>query len=170
MAMAVLVAVILSFYWPLSELLFGRVLMPLRSPSGVVVVNRMVRPGAVRRGETIAYQIQGWVGTRGHAGIYVGAGLGLGRVLAVAGDRVEFGSEHFLVNGVAFPLQADMPKVGELVVREGHWFIWPSVARWRGAAGAGAMTATLMRVASVPQSDFIGKPFKRWFGRWQPLL
>ena len=169
MTLGVLVAVILSVYWPLSSLVAGRVLMPLRSVKGVVVVNCAVRSVSVQRGETIAYRIPETSGIWTHEGVYLRAGFGLGPVLAVAGDRVEFGPEHLWVNGAALPRLGNMPTAGELRVKPGHWFIWPSVDRQGRDVGGDAIPATLMRVASVPQSDLIGRPFNRWFGRQQPV-
>jgi hypothetical protein len=31
------------------------------------------------------------------------------------------------------------------------------------------VSATMLQVASVPETRFVGKPFKRWFWRQRPL-
>ena len=53
--------------------------------------------------------------------------MGFGPVLAVPGDRVEFSTKAFSVNGVPQPLLPHMPAGGKLVVPENHWFIWPNL-------------------------------------------
>jgi hypothetical protein len=96
--------------------------------------------------------------------------LGLGSVLATAGDRVEFSTNSFTVNGVPQPFLPHMPTSGNLVVAENHWFIWPNIAisgNWN--VGEADISSAMLQMASVPEKQFVGKPFKRWFWREQIL-
>jgi hypothetical protein len=61
-----------------------------------------------------------------------------------------------------------MPQGGELVVPENHWFVWPELAiNVHGNVGEGPISATMLQLAIISESEFIGKPFKRWFWRRQ---
>jgi hypothetical protein len=138
--------------------------MPLQVRGRVVVVHRLAHPEALARGAWIAYTIDG----SGENAVYLLSGFGLGPVLALPGDRVRFTKSAFEVNGVPQPRVAGMPEVGEWVVPEKHWFVWPEVAMsGHGNVPAEGIAATLQRVGTITEAQFVGKPFKRWFGRRQ---
>ena len=102
--------------------------------------------------------------------VYVEGGFGWGPVLAVAGDRVEFSTNHLIINGRAGSLLAHMPAVGELVVPEKHWFVWPEFEMvGHGNVGEANISAMMMELATIFESQFVGRPFKHWFGRRQNL-
>ena len=87
-----------------------------------------------------------------------------------AGDRVRFKAETIEVNGVASPRRAHMPTAGELVVSEKNWFIWPQFdISNRGNTAETVISAMMVRLATVSEEQFVGKPFKRWFWRRQHL-
>ena len=91
-------------------------------------------------------------------------------MLATAGDRVEFSTNGFAVNGVLQARLPHMPETGGLVVPENHWFIWPKLAisgNWD--VGEANISSAMMQMASVSEDQFVGKPFKRWFWRKQIL-
>ena len=138
--------------------------MPLRVKGRVVIVHRLAHPRALARGAWIAYSIEG----SGQNSVNVESGFGLGPVLALAGDQVRFTQSAFEVNGAPQPRLDNMPQVGEWVVPEKHWFVWPEVAMsGHGNVPADAISATLLQMGTISEDQFVGRPFKRWFGRRQ---
>jgi len=68
-----------------------------------------------------------------------------------------------------------MPQGGELVVSESIWFIWPEFEMLGTAMSAKQPFSDDARIGNrVPKVEFIGRPFKRWFGRttdlWSVLI
>jgi hypothetical protein len=166
-------AIGLLIYLPIRNLVLQRWLVPIRLASGqVYVMQRQFPAAAVRRGDWIAYKIgsdsSSWDGGGGHGTIYVRAGVGFGPVLAMAGERVMFSTNGFTVNTIQHPLLPHMPQSGEVAVAENHWFIWPSYSI-SGAGNENRIASAMMELAMVPEKQFVGKPFKRWFGRKQIL-
>ena len=161
---AVLFLLACLVYLPARSLIQEEWLMPLQVRGRVVVVHRLAHPGALTRGAWIAYTIDG----SGENAVYLLSGFGLGPVLALPGDRVRFTKSALEVNGDPQPRLAGMPEVGEWVVPEKHWFVWPEVAMsGHGNVPAEGIAATLLRVGTITEAQFVGKPFKRWFGRRQ---
>jgi hypothetical protein len=151
-------------YMPVRNLIQEQWLMPLRVKGRVVIVQRVAMPSALPRGAWIAYTTDS---ARGQ-GLYALDGFGLGPVLAVPGDRVRFTKAALEVNGVPQPLQDYMPQVGEWVVPQKHWFVWPEVAiSGHGNMPADVISTTLLQMGTIPEYRFVGRPFKRWFGRRQ---
>jgi len=162
---AVLLVLGLFAYAPLRNLFQTNFLMPVRDKGRVIVVRRMASAHSIQRGDWIAYTLQS---DRAVTGVYIREGLGLGPVLAAAGDQIQFATNGFAVNGVIRPPLPHMPQEGELVVPEKHWFVWPDLAiNAHGNVGGGPISATMLQLAIISESDFIGKPFKRWFWRRQ---
>ncbi len=61
-----------------------------------------------------------------------------------------------------------MPDSGTLTVPEKYWFIWPNLVisgNWN--VGEASLSAAMIQMANVSEDQFMGKPFKRWFGRKQ---
>ena len=59
---------------------------------------------------------------------------------------------------------------GEVIVPEKNWFIWPEFAiSNRGNTAEAAISTAMLRLATVSDTQFVGKPFKRWFWRRQPF-
>jgi len=55
-------------------------------------------------------------------------------------------------------------------VPENHWFIWPNLAITGNLnVGEASISSVMLQMASVPETQFVGKPFKRWFWREQIL-
>jgi hypothetical protein len=146
-------------------------IMPLRVRGNVVIVQRMTSPRGVKRGDPVMYSLNATHNALVHnEAVYVEGGFGWGPVLAVAGDRVEFSTNKFIVNGETRALLPHMPQGGELAVPEKHWFIWPEFDMLgHGNVGEANLSAMMMELATVPEDQFVGKPFKRWFGRRQIL-
>lgn len=163
--LAVLLAIGLFVYAPLRNLFQANCLMPLRTNERVVVVQRMVSADAIQRGDWIAYTLPS---DRGVTGVRIREGLGLGPVLAAEGDHIQFMTNGFTINGVLRALLPHMPQGGELVVPEKHWFVWPDLAiSINGNVGEGPISASMLQLAIISESEFIGKPFRRWFWRRQ---
>jgi hypothetical protein len=167
-----LLALGMLFYLPARHAVLQRWLMPLHLNGRVFVVQRHYPAVAIRRGDWIAYKLgngsSSWDRGGGHGTIYMRSGMGLGPVLAMAGDRVVFSTNAFTVNGVARPLRPHMPQSGEVTLREKQWFVWPEL----GISGYGntpedTISATMLPLALVSENDFVGKPFQRWLWRQQ---
>ncbi len=151
-------------YLPGRNLIQERWLMPLQVKGRVVVVHRVANAATLSRGAWIAYTIAGGSGQ----GLYAREGFGLGPVLALPGDQVRFTKSALEVNGVPQPRLEYMPEVGEWVVPQKHWFVWPEVAITRyGNAPAGAISATVVQMGTITEYQVVGRPFKRWFWRRQ---
>ena len=155
-----------GLYTPLRRQVEAEWLLPLRINEQVVIVQCFSSSASIKRGDWVAYALEGERGT----GLYSRAGLGLRPVLAAAGDRIRFKPETFEVNGVPSPRLSHMPTTGEMIVPEKNWFIWPDFAiSNRGHTAEAAISTTMLRLATVPETQFVGKPFKRWFWRRQHL-
>ena len=146
-------------------------LMPLRMNDRVLVVEKQAAADTVTRGDWIAYNLSGYViSVHGNRSAGGHSGLGFGPVLALAGDRVGFLTNAYTVNGVAHARRPHMPAAGSFIVPENHWFIWPDFAiSGHGNIGEADISAAMLERADVPENQFVGKPFKRWFWRQQSL-
>jgi hypothetical protein len=169
----IVVALLLTFaltamlYVPIRKSVQETHFTPMRTAKGVVVVHNLPASTPVVRGDTIAYNLQ--EASANH--FYAHGGLTLGKILACPGDQIKFTSADFTINGVSRPLLPHMPTSGEVVVAENDWFIWPNLAiiGGHGNVGEQAISTMMLQMANVPQNEFVGKPFTRWFGRRQKL-
>ncbi len=161
----------LLFYMPLRNIIQSSWLMPLRRNGHVVIVDKSASAGGVKRGEWVMYSFSGLEARNAHregGAVWVQSGFGFGPALATAGDRVSFGTNSFAVNGAEQPRLPHMPQGGGLIVPEKNWFIWPEFAiSGHGNIGEAGISATMLQLATVPEDQFAGKPFKRWFWREQ---
>ena len=166
---AILLSLGLMIYTPLRSAIQDHWLMPLRMNGRVIVVGKFDPAHSVARGDWIAYTLAGYsLSNHGYENTYGETGVGFGPVLATSGDRVEFSAKSFDVNGVSHPLLPHMPAAGTLTLPENHWFIWPSYSI-SGQGNESQISSRMLRMATVSEDQFIGKPFKRWFGRKQIL-
>jgi hypothetical protein len=168
-----LLAVWQACYSPLLGLA-ERFITPLRVRGNVVIIRQMSLPRDIKCGDWIMYSLESHAVGDAHqegGAVRVQAGLGLGPVLAVAGDRVEFSENAFTVNGVAKPLRPHMPNSGGFVVPEKHWFVWPEFdISGHGNASEANLSAVMLQMSTVSEVEFIGKSFKHWFWRRQIIL
>ena len=167
-----LLAICLLVYLPARNALLQHWLVPLRVRGNVVIVHRQGAPDDVKRGDWVMYSQRGEQTGEAHQGgaVRIQAGFGWGPVLAAGGDRVEFSTNAFRVNGEVQPLLPHMPTGGGIAVPEKHWFIWPELdISGYGNVGEASISAAMMQMATVSREQFIGKPFDRWFGRKQIL-
>ena len=158
----------LLLYLPARSVILSHWLMPLRLHGRVMVVQRQFPREAIGRGDWIAYRLHER-GEWGENAVYVQSGLGLGPVLAQAGDRVDFSTNAFTVNGRSHPLVPRMPIAGELTVPEKEWFVWPNVGISGHGVGEERISSALLQMAMVSEDQYLGKPFSRWFWRKQIL-
>ena len=158
--------VYLAIYYPLQRQFEKRVAMPMRVGNKVVMVRTRQSAASVKRGDWVAYRIE----PRSVDHFYLAGGLGFGRVQAVAGDRIVFTPQTAQVNGVEFPRRSYMPGDETWVVPEKHWFIWPeSAISISGNPQNDAITRLMRESALVGESEFVGRPLRRWFWRRQTL-
>jgi len=167
-----LLAIGMTLYLPARHLVQQYCLTPLRMHDQVIVVERLVSARNVQRGDWIAYDLSDQsTGDPHHGGaVWVREGMSLGPVLAVAGDVVAFSAGSYSVNGVARNSLPHMPATGGFTVPEKHWFIWPNLdISGHGYVGEASISAALVQLADVGETQYFGKPFHRWFGRKQIL-
>ncbi|HET7625676.1 MAG TPA: hypothetical protein VFM25_10475 [Verrucomicrobiae bacterium] len=154
----------LAAYAPLVNYLGTHWLMPLRTPRGVVVVNLRAAPRHVARGDWIAYR----VGQFQSGEVIVRAGFAVEKVLGLTGDHIQFSVNSMRINNAIFPRPANTPADGEWIVPEKCWFILPNLAQsGHGRAAQIHLMQAMQANGMVSESDWIGKPFARWFGRKQ---
>lgn len=157
---------------PLRSFIQGHWLTPLRMNGQAIIVQRVFQARYIHRGDWVAYALQGEQPgeARNGGAVWVRAGMGVGPVLAVAGDQVKFLTNSFSVNGILHPKLPHMPAAGEFTVPENRWFIWPNLdITGHGNVSEASISSTLLRMANVNQTQFFGKPLDRWFWRKQIL-
>jgi hypothetical protein len=172
-SLAILFSVSVLIYLPIRHLI-EKVARPLRTQQRVIIVTPAASPKALKRGAWVAYTMSGtqtsFNNAEAHGTVILQDGFGLGKIVGVPGDAINFSKTNFFVNGVGFPREPQMPIDGELVVPENHWFIWPDLAmNMRGAAAGIYMEQLLKNRSLVAQTNFVGVPFKHWFFRNQTL-
>jgi len=162
-------------YWPGFGLVRRNLANPLRITveDRTVVFNPRARPGDVHRGDLVAFHSPGFsIGGNGQIPVRAAEGPMLGRVVGLPGDRVEFTPKSVRVNGRAGPRESTMPLEGTVVVEKGAWMVWPTVRlRVNNAGGqdTASITAAFLMISRVPQGDFLGRAYDRWFFRRQDL-
>lgn len=170
--LVVLIAIGLGLYLPARNLVQAHWLVPLQMNGRVVVVQRMFQLPVIKRGDWVAYNFEeNATGHNYHGGVVqLHTGMGLGPVLALAGDQVVFSNNLFSVNGIWQTNLPHMPSSGELVVSENHWFIWPNLGiSGHGNVGEARISSALLGLSDVAEANFWGRPFQRWFWRKQTL-
>jgi hypothetical protein len=160
----------LLLYTPGRILMQEYLLMPLRMNDQVFVVQRISRARYVQQGDRVAYalhEVREGEGEEGGA-VQAHAGMGIGPVLAVSGDQIEFSTSTFSVNGVSYAALPYMPHSGALTVPENHWLIWPRLDMSREGHVRDVMIGdAFLELASVSHTQYLGRPFHHWFWRKQ---
>ena len=156
-------------YAPLINLMERHWFVALRVGNHVVAIQTGGQY-KIHRGDWIAYRI-GTDFRRYHATpVVVMGGYSLGRVLAVAGDKIEFQPDRVLVNGEAHQRGSHMPTKETFQVPERCSFIWPEMGiSGHGDTDPGQIERTLLELAMVPEQNVVGVPYRRWFWRKQVL-
>jgi hypothetical protein len=158
-------------YQPLVNQMELRWFVALRVGNHVVKIRTGLKPGEIRRGDWIAYRIFGLGSGHGHeVPLWVIGGCTLGRVMAVAGDEVAFRPDRVWVNGDSLPRSASMPTNGTVQVEQGCWFVWPEMTiNNEGNVDSEIIAQTMMRLAKVAETNYVGMAYQRWFWRKQVL-
>jgi hypothetical protein len=168
----VLLAIACLIYYPARSFVQSHWVMPVQMNGRVIVLQRNFAAHKVQRNDCVAYMLHEDEQGEAHNGgaVWVQSGMGLARVLAVAGDRVAFSTGTFSVNGQAQPDLPHMPSDGEWVVPENHWFIWPNLdISGHGNVSEARISSAMLNLANVNEDHFFGKPLARWFWRKQIL-
>ncbi len=151
-------------YEPAQHWFYANLALPLRTPEGVVIINPTRNGLQLGRSELVAFRVE----PVQSQGLLVRGGYALGRVLALAGDRVRFEPDKLVVNGTVQRRLATMPDTGELKVPEKSWLIWPERGiQIYGQARPAQLAQQLLEIALVSQERLVGKPYNRWFWRKQ---
>lgn len=150
----------------------GAVILPLRNGSSAVVV-RVCAPGQIETGDWIAYRIGSATGSfedvRQRGSVRIANGYGLERVVAGPGDVIQFHRDSYQVNGRNLPSEPNMPLKGEIVLSPKQWFAWPQFGVQNYGVHKTEISNVMLGYAIISENQFVGKPFKRWFGRRQIL-
>jgi signal peptidase I len=164
--LGIMFAVTQLVYLPMLGLVQNHLFLPLRVHGQVFVVQRQTSSRSIHRGDAIAYRLEEF-----RFEMYrVEEGFGLDRVIGLPGDTIQFLPDRFTVNGVPYGLYPNMPKAGEWVVPEKHWFVWPNFAITGHGATDGAYVSELIRAnGMVDQTRFVGRAYAHWFGRRQSI-
>ncbi len=139
LAFAALLLVWLVLYVPLVSCFQHRIAVPLLVRGQVVVMRPQLVPAAVRRGDRIMFDLEEARMGQAHGGggaVWVRSGVGWGPVLALPGDRIQFSTNGFSVNGVQQTNLAHMPMGGELVMATNRWLSGRSLVSIRMATSA----------------------------------
>lgn len=167
-ALGTLVVVWVLFYGSLLRFVEHHFFVPLARDGQVLIVQRGVNAGRLKRGDFVAFELaQDRYG--GHHGnvVELNSGMFIDRVLGLPGDHITFSNHVVFVNEQALPAAANMPAAGGFEVPEKTWFIWPSVAVHRQGAAVFDIAGMLKEASMVTENQMIGRPFKSWCGRRQ---
>jgi hypothetical protein len=163
-SMLLLIGLAGVLYMPARAFLENHFFTPWQMNNRVLVIQKFETPPALKRGDWIAYNIAGG----GDHGAWVADGSGLGPILAVAGDHVRFTPSAFEVNGTPQARLGHMPEAGEFVVPQKCWFLWPEFTiGGHGNVAEGTLSSLMLRMGTISEGQFVGKPFKRWFWHHQ---
>jgi hypothetical protein len=176
LSVVVFVAVAQCLYVPLRNAMERHWFAPLQFNGKTIVVLMNQESSNVTRGSWVVYSLESSrqnatnvTNSYGYGAVIVEGGNTLGRILAVGGDEVVFESHRILVNGRPQQRRDTMPVEGSIAVTHGRVFVWPEMnVRMTTGMGA-AVQPTLLRLAVVPETVIVGKPFDRWFWREQKL-
>ncbi|MBX3731260.1 MAG: hypothetical protein KF791_01555 [Verrucomicrobiae bacterium] len=131
---------------------------PLWVQGRLVIVKPRAGWDLLKPGSVIAYRLTGW-----RSGEFVFRdGLGLGPVIALAGERVEFLPDGVRVGLRRGPLQPWMPVGAALTVWADAVFVWPQFDV-RAIGQSGIAEQIYLDSAKVTRANFIGRPYQRWF-------
>ena len=146
----VLLGIGLLIYLPARNFVQDHWLTPLCLNGHVIVVQRVFAARNVHKGEWVAYALHENETGEAHNGgaVWVHEGMGLGPVLAVAGDDVKF-SGKFIFGERSFPAGCrTCPTPANLIVPENHWFIWPRFdISGHGNVGEASIASTMLGLA-----------------------
>jgi hypothetical protein len=156
-------------YRPLNAKM-GEMVIPLRVGKNIVLINRLISPATIQRGDLIAYQIRAGYSGEHNAALAVQSGFGFSQALAVPGDTIRFFPKQIEINGRKQRAQSYMPMNGELRLAKNEWFVWPELATGGNRVpGFEQISAAFLERAVISEKDIVGKPCERWFWKQQKL-
>jgi hypothetical protein len=170
-ALGMLLLVSLGLYWP-ARIVTEKIILPLHTPAGVVVVNSRASSAQIRTGDAVAFRVAPLSGRfdngTDHGAVIVEAGYGFGAVLGLSGDVIQFTPTNYFINGQPRRREKAMPETGQFTIPPKSWFLWPDFAIYGNGRAAQMQAEELFRALGVvAQTNFVGRPFQRWFFRRQ---
>jgi hypothetical protein len=154
------VVLMAGLYWPLEQGL-SRLVLPVQTVDGVVIVNRLV-PSTLQRGDLVAFRI---AASTDRSQVRTRAGIGLERILAGPGETVRFSEDEFAIGKETWPRRDYMPKSGEIHLGPDQWFVWPTFQVRNHRVDEAGVAAVFLEHSVIPRSELLGVPCKRWFWR-----
>ena len=152
-------------YWPAGNAFQTRIALPIQVAGKQVIIDATTPLKSLNRGEPVAYHLDpevfGVARSRG--------GYGFDVVLGLPGDHVVFGPQDVRVNGRPFSRRREMPPEGELFLKNGMFLIWPTLEERVVNIDRSLVDQAYYRLALVPEAKVIGRPFRHWFFRTQPI-
>lgn len=141
--------------------LLPRIVVPIQTDAGPVLVKGWGPTEPPTRGELIAFRTTGW--RSGH--FRLPAGTYLGRVYGLAGDTISFQPKEFSAGGQIYPRHPGMPIAATMTVPPGRVFVWPLELRHNFS---GAEAASLAESVAQPAvGDVACRAYAHWFWRKQ---
>lgn len=152
-----------AVYWPLDAFLSNHVARGVEVEGRSIVVNPRASAETVARGQAVLYRFEprGYVQAQGNAAF--GGGLGLGEVIGLPGDTVEFSKSGYRVRDRLRLHLPHMPVSGEVTVFPEHWWVWPRLRVIRNLLSPGEVTDAFLDQAMVSRAQYVGRPYRRWF-------
>ncbi|MBK7404267.1 MAG: hypothetical protein IPJ41_06440 [Phycisphaerales bacterium] len=134
-----------------------------RDGDALLYTSTWTRPGEFARGDLVVYQIE----PRNTGEVVIHEGVGIDRIVGVAGDHVMYTDGLLLVNGVATP-DDDLPLHGlrglpnlDVVVGEGEYLIFPTNLQWLDGHGEALRARTIRDTSRVSAGHVLGRVFAR---------
>lgn len=159
------VGYLMLLYWPAGQWFQQHLALPVQLNEQTYVFNATSSPRSLTRGEIVAYRLdRGWAGV-----VQVQRGYTMGAILGLPGDRIEFGENEVRVNGRVQPRAPEMPRSGELIVEPNTRFIWPVLSERVINIDRAQVNHAYLQLASVPEQNLVGRPFRHWFFRRQTI-
>jgi hypothetical protein len=154
-------------YFPLNYYIQRHWFRPLLTHDRAIIINPHRRVPPVKRGEWLGFTFS----SVRQPGYLIQAGLGLGQVVGLPGERIQFFADRYEIGGTVFAQREGLPVTGDYQVPKGHCFVWPTLVRMdvRENMRAMVMEHFMRQVALVPESCWVGRPFAWWFFRNQEL-
>jgi len=150
-------------YWPLDAFLTAQVARGIEVEGRRIVVNPRASANTLAHGQSVLYRFEPQVYARGTENATFGGGLGLGEVIGLPGDTIEFSKSGYRLRDHQHPLLPHMPVSGEVTVHPGHWWVWPRLRVIQNVLSPGEVTGAFLDQAMVSRAQYVGRPYRRWF-------
>jgi len=151
------------FYMPARGWFHAHVAMPLEVEGQMIVMNPWAERAEIRRGDRVLYRVH----ASSRQAVVLRAGMNFLPVSGLPGDLVVFGDGVAWINGQPHSLPGCAREWEAIVVPEECWFIWPDLDIINRGVAAASVANMLRRLAVVPNTDYVGRPYPWWFFRGQ---